>query len=78
MLLVADEHGGHYKLTVLSPPQDVAYLGVISKWPPGIYSSVTDKKLDIRLDSIEYEAIEAGSLLFFYDNGSFHSEVVVQ
>jgi hypothetical protein len=77
-LVVADEQDGHYKFSVLSASQDVAYLSVVSIWPPGTYSNVNDEKFKLKLDSIEYEAIEAGSLLYFYKDGAFHSELVDQ
>jgi hypothetical protein len=59
------------KLHVLSQPQEVAYLSVVSKLPPGSYADAEGKPLKVRRESISYEAIEAGAIMYYYRDGGY-------
>jgi hypothetical protein len=61
------------KLHVLSRPQEVAYLSVVSKLPPGRYADAEGKALKIDKESISYEAIEAGAIMYYYSEGRYQS-----
>jgi hypothetical protein len=61
------------KLHVLSGPQEVAYLSVVSKLPPGSYSDAEGKPVKIGKESISYEAIEAGAITYYYSDGGYRS-----
>ncbi len=61
------------KVHLLSVPSPVAYLSVISKWPPGTYPDVDKHQVRIRREAISFEAIEAGATLYYYRDGSYHS-----
>jgi hypothetical protein len=74
MLLVASANDGKYSFQVLDGPQKVAYLSVVSRVPPGEYSGSTGKKINVQSDSILYEAIEAGSVLYYFEHGKYRSE----
>jgi hypothetical protein len=74
MLLIANVTDGQYKISVLNGPQKVAYLSAVSRVPPGEYSASTGEKIKVRGDSILYEAIEAGSVLYYFEDGKYKSE----
>ena len=76
MLLIANSSNGKYKISVLNGPQKVAYLSVISKLPPGEYPDTDGEKLKVGSESILYEAIEAGSILYYFQNGRYKSETI--
>ena len=61
------------KFRILSRPQEVAYLSVVSKLPPGRYSDAAGKPLRIRHESISYEAIEAGEIIYYYGDGIYRA-----
>lgn len=71
LLLVATLHENSFKFTVLDGPRKVAYLSVISRRPPGRYVDVEGSKFSVGLDSISYEAIEAGDIWYHYQHGKF-------
>ncbi|GLQ87714.1 hypothetical protein [Dyella flagellata] len=75
-LLILNDGQGIHSISILSGPQEVAYLSVVSKAPPGKYVDVTGKKIAVSLDSVLYEAIEAGSTLYYFRNGRFSSITV--
>ena len=76
MLLVANMIDGNYKFSELDGPRTVAYLSVISIARPGKYSLPEKGELKLRRDSILYEAIEAGSVLYYFDDERYKSEVL--
>ena len=76
MLLVANQNLGKYEISVLNGPQKVAYLSVISKVFPGEYSNTDGEKFKLSREAISYEAIEAGSLLYYFQNGKYKVETV--
>lgn len=64
-------------LITLSPPQAVARVSVVKKLPKGRYSDAeSGDSVDIQHPGIAYEAIEAGSLLFYWDGTRFSSLVI--
>ncbi|HTV84463.1 MAG TPA: hypothetical protein VME63_03615 [Dyella sp.] len=71
ILLIVDEGKGSHPVTVLDGPRKVAYLSVVSKMSPGAYWGVDGRKVDVSLDSVLYEAIEAGSTLYYFRDGRF-------
>jgi hypothetical protein len=71
MLLVASPNGDGYKWSVLSRAERVGYLSVVSRLPPGEYSASTGTKVKVPGDSIWYEAIEAGSVLYYFQLGRY-------
>lgn len=71
MLLVASPNGDGYKWSVLSGPKKVGYLSVVSRLPSGEYSASTGTKVKVFGDSILYEAIEAGSVLYYFRHGRY-------
>ncbi len=73
LLIVATMEDSVPKLHVLSRAQDVAFLSVISKLPPGSYFDAEGKRLKIGRESISYEAIEAGAVMYFFRNGTYVS-----
>jgi hypothetical protein len=75
-LVVVNHDANRSRLTVLSEPQQVAYLSVISKKSPGEYSGVEGDTVSLVRDSISYEAIEAGALLFYFKEGRYLSLLV--
>lgn len=76
MLLVANMIDGNYKFSVLDGPRTVAYLSVVSIASPGKYSVLAGRNVEVRRDSIVYEAIEAGSVIYNFDAGRYKSEAV--
>jgi hypothetical protein len=58
---------------VLSQPQGVAYLSVIHKLPPGTYDDGEGGKVRVKQDAIAYEAIEAGAIMYYFEQGKFRS-----
>lgn len=78
MLLVANTNDGKYTLRVLDSPQKVAYLSVVSRVPSGEYSGSTGKKVKVQGDSILYEAIESGSVLYYFEHGKYRSESLAE
>ncbi|MFI5176449.1 MAG: hypothetical protein ACHQKY_16440 [Terriglobia bacterium] len=58
---------------ILSAAQNVAYLSVVHRTPPGNYSGAEGGAIKIRNDSISYEAIEAGSIAYYFINGRYHA-----
>ena len=60
-------------ITLLSKAQAVAYLSVVSQLPPGKYPAVDESAITLSRDSISYEAIEAGVLIFYFKNGTYRS-----
>ncbi|MFC4763353.1 hypothetical protein [Dyella koreensis] len=58
-------------ITVLDEPKDVSYLSVVWRVDPGVNSDVNGKKFKISQDSISYEAIEAGSILYYFSKGGY-------
>lgn len=65
------------RIIVLDGPREVAYLSVIWRIEPGENSDVNGKKFTTRSDSIMYEAIESGALLFYFSNGGYrHVQMV--
>lgn len=73
LLVVITPGASAPKLHELSRPQDVAYLSVVSKLPPGSYSDGEGKPLRLRKESISYEAIEAGAIMYYYSQGRYKS-----
>ncbi len=73
LLVIKPEAQGEPRVFVLSAPQTVAYLSVIHKVPPGTYDDVEGGTVRIRRDAIEYEAIEAGSVTYYFEGGRFRS-----
>lgn len=73
MLVILTRHGAVMKEDVLSPAQDVAYLSVISKLPPGKYTSSTGESFRLERDSVVYEAIEARSSVYSFKDGRYAS-----
>jgi hypothetical protein len=73
VLIVVTMEGSAPRLHVLSPVQEVAFLSVISKLPPGRYPDAEGKPFKIGKESISYEAIEAGAVMYFYRNGVYQS-----
>jgi hypothetical protein len=70
-LIVVTMEDSAPKLHILSRVQDVAFLSVISKLPPGRYPDAEGKLFRIGTESISYEAIEAGAVMYFYRNGVY-------
>jgi len=60
-------------ITLLRKAQEVAYLSVVSQLPPGKYPALDESAIALSRDSISYEAIEAGTLIFYFKNGAYHS-----
>lgn len=56
---------------ILDGPSTVSYLSVIWKIDPGVNSDIQGKKLKTKLDSIMYEAIESGSVLYYFSAKSY-------
>lgn len=71
LLVVANRHQNSFKFMVLDGPRKVAYLSVISRRPPGRYVDIEGSKFSVGLDSISYEAIEAGEIWYHYQDGKF-------
>jgi hypothetical protein len=59
-------NSGKGEVVVLDGPRRVSYLSVIWKVDPGVISDAQGKNLMTTLDSIIYEAIESGSVLYYF------------
>lgn len=64
-------------LITLSPPELVARLSIVRSLPSGHYADVEEGgEINTRYPVIVYEALEAGALLYYWDNGHFSSIVM--
>lgn len=76
-LVVLSDKDQVFVARVLDPPSEVARPLVISRLPPGKYSSAEgDTIAAAKFDVIQEEAIEAGATVFYWKNGEFHRIVV--
>lgn len=75
-LVVANVAGKGFTFNQLSLPQDVAYLSIVYKAPPGRYGNTEGEKLDVLHEAILYRAVEAGDLLFYFDGRTYRKEQI--
>jgi hypothetical protein len=74
MLLVVRSENEGYRLHVLSKAQETAHVSVVEKLPPGNYSSIDQSaRIRARFPVIQYEAIEAGAIIYYWRNGRYNS-----
>lgn len=85
ILLVSKDHKKQsYKVVVFSPKggkinsylvesgQHFMERIAVSRIPPGTYSGTEDSPtVELKMDGIVVEAIEAGSMIYYWSNGSF-------
>ena len=73
-LILLSPEGNEYRVLILSAAQQVARASVVEKLPAGRYSSVGDTaQIGTKFPVIQYEAIESGSILYYWRAGRFHS-----
>jgi hypothetical protein len=77
LILAVPAKDGTFKTLVLVAPSKVAAFSVVYALPPGKYPEVeTGRTVQTKLDSIAYETIEAGMMMFYEEKGSFRSVVL--
>lgn len=60
-------------LRVLDPPSEVARPAVVTKLPPGKYSSADrSQSVVVQSDVVQEETIEAGASIFYWRSGAYH------
>lgn len=73
-LVLAERSESRYALRVLSPPQEASFPLVVTTVPPGSYRDAdSSKQVLTRCEGVLYEQLEAGSLLFYWENGRYLS-----
>lgn len=77
MLLVVTKEATGYELHVLARASKVGTISVVSKLPAGSYSGV-DEITHIRaaFPVIQYDAIEVGAIIYYWENGRYNSLLV--
>jgi hypothetical protein len=74
MLAVLSKTGHAYRLATLSPATQTSVPSIVTKGPPGRYSTPDGSiHINSRFDVISYEVIEAGAEIYYWQNGSYHS-----
>lgn len=61
---------------VISPPEPVSVLAIVSRRPPGDIESVDGKKLYLRNDGINLEVLESGVNVYYFADGKYRSVLV--
>ncbi|MFC4763518.1 hypothetical protein [Dyella koreensis] len=73
LVLTPSTASGVTHVDLISPPERVDVLSVVSRAPPGNFSGVDGSQVRIRNDSIKFETLEAGSLVYYFDGRSYRS-----
>ena len=74
IILATPIDGGSFTIHTLSPPSRVLAFSVLHTLPAGKYQEVEDEReVRTKLDSVAYETIEAGMVMFYEDHGLFRS-----
>lgn len=72
IILASPRSDGSFTTQVISPASRFAAFSVVHTLPPGRYNEVEGgRKVRTKLDSIAYETIEAGMVMFYEENGKF-------
>lgn len=76
-LVLVAEKNQRYQVTTLSRPQKVARPSIVRKLPAGTYSSAEGKmQIDAASDVIAYETIEAGTIIYYWNNGKYKNLII--
>ena len=74
VILATPAGGGSFNFQTLSKPTHVAGFAVLYRLQPGTYQEVEGgRTVRTKLDSIADETIEAAVVMFYEEQGSFHS-----
>lgn len=73
LVLTPSAASGVMHVDLILPPERVDVLSVVSRAPPGNFSGVEGSQVRIRNDSIQFETLEAGSLVYYFDGRSYRS-----
>jgi len=73
-LIVFDPDGDSYKLHVLSRPEAVAALSVMSVHPPGLVtSSVDGRSVRSKFSVITLEVLESGAIVYYWSKDRYRA-----
>jgi len=76
-LVLVAEKNQRYQVTTLSRPQKVARPSIVRKLPGGTYSSAEgEMQIDAGSDVIAYETIEAGTIIYYWNNGKYKNLII--
>lgn len=76
-LVLVAEKNQRYQVTTLSRSQKVARPSIVRKLPGGTYSSAEgEMQIDAASDVIAYETIEAGTIIYYWNNGKYKEMVI--
>jgi hypothetical protein len=71
-LIVLKPNNGSYELIELSKPQEASRALVVFRLGPGVFEDIeTGERSKITSDSVAYEYIEAGMLIYAWQGGKF-------
>ena len=66
-----------YQVTTLSQSQRVGKPGIVRKLPAGSYSSAEgETQIEASFDVIAYEAIEAGTMIYYWSDKKYRNLVI--
>ena len=76
-LVLVAEKNHRYQVTTLSRSQRVARPSIVRKLPGGTYSSAEgEMQIDAASDVIAYETIEAGTIIYYWNNGRYKNLII--
>jgi hypothetical protein len=76
-LVLVAEKDQRYQVTTLSRSQKVARPSIVRRLPGGSYSSAHGQtQIDAAFDVIGYEAIQAGTIIYYWSNNKYKDLII--
>ncbi|HET9281511.1 MAG TPA: hypothetical protein VFR24_06075 [Candidatus Angelobacter sp.] len=76
-LVLVAEKNQRYQVTTLSRSQKITRPSIVRRLPGGTYSSAEgEMQIDATSDVIAYETIEAGTIIYYWNNGKYKNLII--